>query len=89
MWKPLIACQHPAKFVGHSYCGSRDVFSLLSDLARPHDERVVWLNGYEPLKVSPQPVTFGGSTMVLVCHVILQDQVKKGSSNFVGGGHSR
>ena len=30
-------------------------------VASQQDERVVWLNGYEPLKVSPQPAKFGGS----------------------------
>ena len=49
------------------------------------------LNEKEPLKVSHHPVKFGGhwhcgsgDTMVLVCHVILQDHVTKGSNNYMG-----
>ena len=41
------------------------------------------------LKVGHQPDKFGGHTccnrdMILVCHVILQDQVSKVSSHFMG-----
>ena len=39
----------------------------------------------EPLKVGHHPAKFGSKDiMVLVCHVISQDYVTKGSSNWVG-----
>ena len=40
----LIVCHHPAKFGGHG-CGSRDVFILSPDLARPRDQNAMWLDG--------------------------------------------
>ena len=53
------------------------------------------LYGQEPIKASYHPAKFSGYSysgkgviMVLVCHVILQDHVIKGSCNFMGGNPS-
>ena len=54
---------------------------------------VLWIYKSEPVKVSYHPVTFGGYkhsgsryVMVLVCHVISEDQVITRSCNFMGEG---
>ena len=50
----------------------------------------MWLHGLELLKVSHPPTNFfdhkycgGGDIMVLVCHMIFQDQIMKQSFDFV------
>ena len=50
----------------------------------------MWLHGLELLKVSHAPTKFfaykycgGGDIMVLVCHMIFQDQMMKQSFDFV------
>ena len=47
--------------------------------------------GWEPLMASQHPPKFGssghcgsGDIIVLICHVILQDQVTKGLDKFMG-----
>ena len=54
------------------------------------------LYGYKPLKVCHHPTTFGGhrqygsgDVMVLVCHVISQENVMKRSYDFIGRTPSR
>ena len=62
------------------------------DLARSHDETVMWLYGKKPITVSYDPEMFGGhrhcgngATMILVCHGISQDHVIKVPYDFIGG----
>ena len=66
------------------------------DLLRPRDLRAMWIYEKKLLKVSPQPVTFGdhrhcvsGEIVVLVWHVISQDNVIKRSNDFMGISPSR
>ena len=54
------------------------------------------LHGQDPLKVSHQPTKFGGprqggngNIMILVCHVILQDHVIKGTCGYRSWSPSR
>ena len=52
---------------------------------------VMWIYGQELIKVSCHPAMFGGhrhsgsGVLILVWHTILQDQLFKGSCNFMGG----
>ena len=69
---------------------------MLQDFARPRDQRVKQLHGWDSLKVSHYPAKFCGhrrigigDIMVLVCHVISNDHVIRGSSNFMGRSLSR
>ena len=66
------------------------------DLLRPRDLRAMRIYEKKLLKVSPQPVTFGGhkhcvggEIVVLVWHVISQDNVIKRSNDFMGISPSR
>ena len=77
--------------VSHEYCGSGDnnAFRLLRDLTRPSDQRVMWLYGQESIKVSYHSAKFGGqgpnggeNIVILVCHVISQYHMIKGSCDF-------
>ena len=45
---------HLAKFDGRRYSDSRDIsgFSLPSDLARPRDQKVMWIYTQDSIKVS-------------------------------------
>lgn len=70
-------------------------FSFLCDLARRHDQRFILLHWQEPIKVNYHPVKFSGhrhsgsrDIMFLVCHVIVQDDVIKGSCDYIGGNPS-
>ena len=65
-------------------------FSLSRDLARPRDREVEELYGWEPLKVSHHSPEIGGqchcgsgNIIVLVCHVISQDQMIIGPCDFM------
>ena len=56
----------------------------------------MWLYRQKPIKVGQHPAKFGGQkhtdsgdVVVLVCHVIFQDQVVKGSWDFTGMSLSR
>ena len=55
----------------------------------------MWLYRHQPSKVSYHPLKFGGNrycgsgNMFLVCHVILQGYVIKGSCDFMGRNPSR
>ena len=69
---------------------------MLQDFARPRDQRVKQLHGWDSLKVSHYPAKFCGhrrigigDIMVFVCHVISNDHVIRGSSNFMGRSLSR
>ena len=33
-WELFIVCHHPAKFVGHRYCSSRDIIFLVCDMIK-------------------------------------------------------
>ena len=53
-------------------------FTLLHDLARPHNQRVMWLYGQEPMNISYHSAKFGdhrrsggGNIMILLFPVIL------------------
>ena len=70
-------------------------FRLSRDLTRRRDQRVMWLYGHEPIKVSYNSATFGGhrhcgsgNIMVLVFHVTLQDHVIKESCDGAHQGKS-
>ena len=67
-------------------------FSLSRDLARKHDEMVMWPYGWDVIKASYHSAQFshsgGGVIMILVRHVISQHHVIKGSYDFVSGHHS-
>ena len=61
------------------------------DLARTRDRRGEQLNGKDPVMVSQHPEKFHShrhcgseDTMVLVCHMILKENMIKGSSDFLG-----
>ena len=63
-------------------------FKLSCDIARPPDSRAMGLFKYESLKVSYHPTKFGGNkhcgsgnAILLICHVISEDHVIKGTSN--------
>ena len=60
LWQDAIKVgYHPIKFGGHMHFDKGDSgFSLLPDLGRPRDERVMWI--YEPIKVSYCLAKFGG-----------------------------
>ena len=71
--------------------GSEDVFSLLRVHTRSRDQKVMRLYRQEPFKVSYHSAKFSGRrhcgsgvTVVLICHVISQDHVMKGSCDFIG-----
>ena len=56
----------------------------------------MWLQKQEPIKVSYHPAKFGSQkhhgskdVMILVCYVILSDDVIKKSFDFIGQGSSR
>ena len=50
-WELRRVCHHLAKFGGHRYCSSRDVFSLSRDQARLHD----YMKGQVTIKIgAPQ-----------------------------------
>ena len=52
---------HLVKFGGHWHCGSWDNgFSLSRDLARPCDQRIMWIYWEESIKVSYLSAKFGG-----------------------------
>ena len=58
--------------------------NLPCDLTRSRDLKVMWLYGYDPVKVSQHPAKFGGYLhcgigviMVLLCHLISQDTSSK------------
>ena len=64
-----------------SFCG----FSLSRNLARPCDQRFMWLYGQWLINITHHPVMIGGymhcgsdDIMILVCHVILQNHVIEG-----------
>ena len=54
----LIACHHPVWW--HGPCGSKDVFTLSRDHAKPRDRRVLRLYGKEFLVFSHPLAKFGG-----------------------------
>ena len=63
---------------------------LSRDLAKPHDQKFMWLYGKEPIKLSCHPAKFGGHNhssgediKFLVCHLISQKNMIKGSSNLL------
>ena len=63
---------------------------LSRDLTKPPNRRIMQLHGQEPIKVSDglakcgSHMHFGSDDkIILVCHVILQDQVIKESCNFI------
>ena len=65
-------------------------------LTRPRDKRIIWLYGQERIKVDYVPAKFGdhrhsdsGDIMVLICHIISQDHLIKGSWDFTGWSPSR
>ena len=64
-------------------------FSLSRDLAK--GQRVMWLYGQEPIKVSYHLAMFcghrhsGSRNIFLVCHMILQNHLIRGSCNFLSG----
>ena len=71
-------------------------FSLSRYLERPLDDRVMWLYRHEVSKVSYHPAMFGGhrhcgsgNIMILVCQVISQYNVIKGSCDLIGRSPSR
>ena len=74
-----MLCHYLVKISDHTYCGSRDIF-LDIYLAKPRAYRAGWLYQQKPLKVSSSE-----DMIVLVCHVILQDHVTTGPSNFMNG----
>ena len=102
MWlhKTMWLKDHVTLWVGTPHCVSPTcqfwwlvtvyVFSLSRDLAKLHNQRVIWLYGQEPIKVSYHPAKSGshrlcvGDIMVLVCDIILKDHVTKGLSSFMG-----
>ena len=56
----LIESHQLPKFSGHRHCGSSNNYlTLLSDLAKPGDQSVMWSNGKEPTKASYNPPNFG------------------------------
>ena len=66
------------------------------DFARPRDQGVVWLYGYEPFKISHHFNKFhghrycnSGDIIVLACHVISHDHAIRESCDFIGSGPSR
>ena len=80
----------------HRYCDNEDDFKLSRDFLRLRIPRVIWLYGQVPIqtnyhfpKFGSHSTKFGGqrhfdsASMILVCHVILQDHVIKGSSDFM------
>ena len=78
-------------YEGQRHRRSGDVFNLRCDLARPSYLRAMWLYGKAPIKKSHHPNKFGGhqhygygDTLVLVCHVILQEHVIKALCYFMG-----
>ena len=70
--------------------------SLPCDLTKPQNQRVMWLYGEKPIQENYNFVKFGGhrhcaseDIMILVCHMILQDHVIKGSCDFIDRSPSR
>ena len=64
------------------------------DLVRPHDQKVEYNYGKEPLRVSHHLVKFDGLThcdaeMFLVCHMISKDHLTKMYSNIMGKSQGR
>ena len=85
LWVGIKVSYHPGRFGSHNHSGSRDAMDFPHDLARPRDQSVIWLYGFEPLKLRPRHRHCGsGDMMVLVCHVILQVHVMKRSCDFIG-----
>ena len=74
------------KFSGHKYCGSGGLIVL--DFARPRDEINMFLYGWEPCKFGGQWHCRSEDIIVLVCLVILQNHVTKGSGSFMGSSPS-
>ena len=80
----MMISHYLAKFSGHMwrYDGSGDIMVLGFQVKN---------YGWEPLMASQHPPKFGssghcgsGDIIVLICHVILQDQVTKGLDKFMG-----
>ena len=89
---PIKVADHPAKFGRPRHCGSGDM--ILACQISMRDQRVMWLFRQELIKIGYHPVKLGGHrrcdsgvTVVLVCHVILQDLVLKRSYDFMGRVH--
>ena len=53
---------HLVKFGGHRHCGNKAIynFSFSHDLTRLRDQRVMWLNRQEFIKVNYHLAKFGG-----------------------------
>ena len=95
-WELLIVCQHPAKFGGHKCCDSRDIFLVCQVILQDNVIKFSLTYVKEPIKVSYRAAKLGshrhcssGDIIVLVCHLILQDHMAKGLSNFMGESQSR
>ena len=86
--EPIKAGYHPVKFDGYRHCGSGDI--VISLCYGPRDQRVIRPYRQEPIKVIYHHAKFtghrqcGSGDMILVCLVILQEQVIKGSCDFMG-----
>ena len=90
-WELFLVCHHSVKFGGHSFCINRDAFSLSVDHARTRD-----YNDRSPSRLSHHHVKCGGhghcsseNIMALVCYMIQNDHMVKGSSKFMGGSRIR
>ena len=82
---------HTVDFGGHRQPGSRDKRGFFShDLVISNGQSVIWLYGYEPLKVHHHLPKSGGhrhygteDIIALVCYLILQEHVIKGSCDYM------
>ena len=84
--------QTKPSFVAIGTYGSGDIMivRLPNDLRRERYQRLMWLYGQEPMKISYHPAKFcshrnsdSGDIVALVCHVISQDHVIKESCDFI------
>ena len=90
-----MVSNHPAKSGGHKHSGSRDIVVFFCHVTL----KIKALYDFmvrSSSKVSRHPAKFGGhrhcgtgDIMILVCQVVLQDQVIKGSCDFLGKNPSR
>ena len=76
LWKRACHCKSPSCQV-QWYCGSRDnmVLVLSCDIAKPPNQRVMWLCRWKPAKFEGHGHCGSRDIMVFVSHVILEDHL--------------
>ena len=77
---------HPAKFVGHKPCGSRNIMFLICHLiSQDHVTQEPFdFIAHHPIKLAGHRHCGSVDIMILAYHVISQDHLIKGSCGIVG-----